>query len=443
MLKFSLSKTGLIIAAITLNLVIQVTEAKAAEPTIIRHFLTQSNEQEHQYTELKTPLIPTQSKAHQSSKRKMYINPQRPYGDFNGTPANTTTYPNSAIGIVYSYYHETGARGQCTGSVINTLKGTEVLTAAHCVIDEETGQFADSVQFIPGYARKKAIYGIWEAQSFVASQSPTSLTSYVSPSSDMAILSLRKQHGRSIKEVTGALGIKFNQPISEAYIQYGYPAESPYLGDTLYALNTPALNEQYCLGLLKCTLGLQSALTKGSSGGPWVVNAPVNPTVASLNSKTFSPEEFNQPVLKQGPYFGMLAQDLYVSAGGSELGADAYKVRPRPFANVNGKINIKVIKTKYNWKRNRTILLVHTTQVGDLKVNSSQRRFPNRLSVYRSANLLDYKIVITPSAQGYKKLARHSLDKEFGGGYVSLTLDLLMPDIDVGVSQNILLLVKK
>jgi len=74
----------------------------------------------------------------------------------------TSQYPFSSVGYLELKYSSGYSR--CTGTVISR---NIVITAAHCLFDLETGEWAQSVAFLPGMNGKSAPLGMFEAENWV------------------------------------------------------------------------------------------------------------------------------------------------------------------------------------------------------------------------------------------------------------------------------------
>jgi hypothetical protein len=101
-------------------------------------------------------------------------------------------------------------------------------------------------------------------------------------------------------------------------MQYGYPVSFPYDGSRLYELTSQwALDDP---SYSPSTMGISSDFTGGSSGGPWLVGS--SPIALSVADYTYVfPVSLRGYMF--GPYFGTIAQQLFVSVGGSASGSSA------------------------------------------------------------------------------------------------------------------------
>ncbi|MFN8160566.1 MAG: pentapeptide repeat-containing protein [Solirubrobacterales bacterium] len=233
-----------------------------------------------------------------------------------------TAYPASANGVVFGTY-ATGSGEEdfrCSGSVVNAPAGNLVLTAGHCVVDPETGTEATNLAFVPGYRSGSEPFGEWPATSIAttAAWRNSAGTAETDEAGDLAIFSVapRSSDGAGLEHTVGALGIAFDRPRRQTYVQYGYPAESPYDGSRLLGNSSSyAFGDAY---FSPPTLGIESGFTGGSSGGPWTVGSP--PVAVSVTAYYYT----SVPGYLFGPYFGTLARGLFEKAGGNGAGS-----RPR------------------------------------------------------------------------------------------------------------------
>jgi V8-like Glu-specific endopeptidase len=240
-------------------------------------------------------------------------------GTDSGDP---THYPNSANGVVLFKYGSSLYR--CSGSVINTSAGNVVLTAGHCVIQPGSGTNATNIVFIPGYRDGAHTFGDWPATTFATTTEWQTTAGTGDPNDadeagDMAMLTLanRPSDSATVQSIVGAVGIAFNQPRLQTYMEYGYPAGPPYDGTRLYALTAPwAVDDP---SFSPHPMGISSDFTGGSSGGPWLVGS--SPEAMSVTDYKY----LGGPLVNYmfGPYFGSIAQNLFVSVGGSASGSSA------------------------------------------------------------------------------------------------------------------------
>jgi V8-like Glu-specific endopeptidase len=139
-----------------------------------------------------------------------------------------TEYPFRAIGMLLITLP---GRSKATVTCSATLIGTRyVLTAAHCLFDEESGQFVDAVRFFPGLdSVDHAPNGYYDAAEV------TVLAGYANAQSksydyehmlhDMGVVRLSKNAGRAL----GWLAYGYDDNLSPFTANIvGYPGDMPY-----------------------------------------------------------------------------------------------------------------------------------------------------------------------------------------------------------------------
>jgi hypothetical protein len=149
-----------------------------------------------------------------------------------------------------------------------------VWTAGHCVFGNLGGEvpgegWHSNWEFVPDYSNGYAPYGVWTAHQL------WTLTAYYNSGGsgdegdDMGAAAMNtNSYGQHIVDVVGGQGIAWNYSDNQFVYDFGYPAASPFNGQTL----------QFCTGsefdggfALSGTEGLACNFTGGSSGGPWLM----------------------------------------------------------------------------------------------------------------------------------------------------------------------------
>lgn len=215
----------------------------------------------------------------------------------------TRVSPVSHIGKVF--FTLGGADYVCSANAVTSANGNTVSTAGHC-LNEGPGAFASEFIFVPAYENGSAPYGQWPAVELVA---PTQWTNGGDIDYDTGFAVVASQGGRSLSATVGASGVAFNQPTGLSSTLYGYPAASPFDGETL----------QRCAGTASrdriggtTSQGVPCDMTGGSSGGPWFLGSGSSGVQNSVNSFGYDA----QPGVMYGPYWGSVIQSAYQSAQG-------------------------------------------------------------------------------------------------------------------------------
>ncbi len=208
-----------------------------------------------------------------------------------------SSYPERVVGKVL-YVGADGGLYSCSAALVEKRL---LLTAGHCV--SENGVWVQSLIFQPGYLEGQEPYGRGHAEWMTV---PADWFHLELPSRDVAFVRLAE----SLGEQLGWLGLMVNAGRSgSTWQQYGYPAEPPFDGTTL-AVNTSAWGTDDCTAGTPCAMGVGSAFTGGSSGGPWVRNQDGNLFANGLNSYYY----LSCQSTMYSPYFDDNVWDLFQSA---------------------------------------------------------------------------------------------------------------------------------
>ena len=188
----------------------------------------------------------------------------------------------------------------CSGTATNSSNGDVVTTAGHC-LNEGPGAFATNFAFVPAYDNGAAPYGTWTAQTLFT-------TSAWANSGDFdydvgfAVMN-ENSSGQSLTNVVGGYPIAFNLARGLTYKAYGYPAASPFNGETLWSCSGAVMQDTFGGSQDQ---GLPCNMTGGSSGGGWITGGSLN----SVNSFGYT----GVSDVMWGPYFGSVIQSVYQSA---------------------------------------------------------------------------------------------------------------------------------
>jgi uncharacterized repeat protein (TIGR01451 family) len=187
--------------------------------------------------------------------------PTQVYTTAYGNLADNARFPHSAIGKIY--FTMDGFDYSCSGAVVGE---NAIWTAGHCV-SNGGGRFHTHWIFVPGYAHETSPYsGPWTAAYFIA---PARFHYALDLGADYSVAIVNRVAGRSIRQMTGALGFAWNLPNKQLVRALGYPI--PFYGGMRlvesegYSLLSDSLYQPPAVGIY-------SKLKSGSSGGPWLVN---------------------------------------------------------------------------------------------------------------------------------------------------------------------------
>lgn len=180
----------------------------------------------------------------------------------------------------------------CSASLI---KPGVVVTAAHCVADFGASTFYTNVRFVPGYRDGVAPWGVWSAASITVMTSYYNGTDSCAVSgivcrNDVATIRLALPAGvtRYVGKATGFYGYGWDgygfnsaSPNFTHITQTGYPVcldngQKMQRNDS-HGFRDASLVDNTVIGSLMCG---------GSSGGPWLVNFGVRPTLTGTTNGT-------------------------------------------------------------------------------------------------------------------------------------------------------------
>ncbi|GIG61298.1 hypothetical protein Lfu02_56700 [Longispora fulva] len=167
------------------------------------------------------------------------------------SPAATARLAEHAVGALFT---ADGARG-CTASVVHSPARNLVLTAAHCVNDQD-------VFFVPAYHDGQRPEGTWKVVDQVLDER---WDDGDDPDFDLAFLVVRDTDGdRQVEDVAGALELGTGGPYEQPVRMTAYPA------DLDHPISCDGRSERWSATQLTITC---PGFTEGTSGGPWVTAA--------------------------------------------------------------------------------------------------------------------------------------------------------------------------
>jgi V8-like Glu-specific endopeptidase len=175
-----------------------------------------------------------------------------------GTPTATLF---NGVPTVGALFFTTGTEEHfCTASVVNSLPGDIILTAAHCVYS--ASGYSGDIEFVPGYHDGIEPYGAWPVKTVTVSQG---WAQNQNVNLDFAFLTVAPPPGtwRPIQRVTGGLWLGINLPYAEHIEVIGYndTDNGPVKCATKSFKFEPSQMEFYC-----------HDYWDGTSGGPWIVH---------------------------------------------------------------------------------------------------------------------------------------------------------------------------
>ncbi|NYD79022.1 trypsin-like serine peptidase [Arthrobacter cupressi] len=220
-----------------------------------------------------------------------------------GKPSlHTDEAPVSHIGKVF--FTLGGANYVCSGNSVTSANESTVSTAGHC-LNEGPGAFATNFVFVPAYLNGAAPYGKWTARALYTT---TQWSSGGDIQYDTGFAVVSPLNGQTLADTVGASGVEFNAARGLTYKAFGYPAASPFDGQSLKACSGTAVNDTINPG--GTTQGIPCDMTGGSSGGPWFIGTGSGGYQNSINSYGYG----SRSTTMYGPYWGSVIQQAYNNA---------------------------------------------------------------------------------------------------------------------------------
>lgn len=218
---------------------------------------------------------------------------------------HTSESPVSHIGKVF--FTLGGSNYVCSGNSVSSTNESTVSTAGHC-LNEGPGAFATNFVFVPAYLDGAAPYGKWTAKALYTTNQWSSGGDI---QYDTGFAVVDPLNGQTLSDTVGASGVEFNAARGLSYKAFGYPAASPFDGQSLKACTGTAIDDTINPG--GTTQGIPCDMTGGSSGGPWFIGSGSSGFQNSVNSYGYG----SRSTTMYGPYWGSVIQQAYSTASAS------------------------------------------------------------------------------------------------------------------------------
>jgi V8-like Glu-specific endopeptidase len=183
-----------------------------------------------------------------------------------------TQYPVSTLGKLF--FTQRGQDFVCSASVIN--KNT-IATAGHCVHDGSNSDagWSSNLLFCPSYS-PSGINPSWGCWGWVYESTSLQWFSSGATDRDYACVVTAPTGtivANNIGNATGWTGRAWNLPSRQATFVWGYPAASPFPGNSLIVdVSTEWYEVDMTSGDGQVSKYIGNDMTGGSSGGPWWLN---------------------------------------------------------------------------------------------------------------------------------------------------------------------------
>ncbi|RZQ65878.1 trypsin-like serine peptidase [Amycolatopsis suaedae] len=146
----------------------------------------------------------------------------------------------------------------CTATVVESRQRNVLLTAAHCMYENEVGAPRRDVAFVPHYRDGLRPHGTWRVQRVVVSPRWPA-----DPDHDVAFLVVEPKDGRQIADVVGANRVAFGDRREQVVDVPGYPMWTP----------RPVTCRNWTVDFSPTQRGFDCrGYLEGTSGGPWLTD---------------------------------------------------------------------------------------------------------------------------------------------------------------------------
>jgi V8-like Glu-specific endopeptidase len=187
-------------------------------------------------------------------------------GSVDPTSAAAASRPSGvrwpATGALFTTPPDQHGDHYCSASVVHTLAGNTVMTAAHCVADGDGTPARTGMFFVPGYHDHTDPFGVWTVTAVAADDA---WLNHADPDHDIAFLTVTRDGAPPIEQVVGGYHLILDPGSTTPVDALGYPD----------AADTPTTRSGVTTRYSPTQLELDApGLADGTSGGPWLRTNP-------------------------------------------------------------------------------------------------------------------------------------------------------------------------
>jgi V8-like Glu-specific endopeptidase len=213
-------------------------------------------------------------------------------------------FPYSANGVLF--FSQRGSDYRCSAAVVGE---NALWTAGHCVHDGSgvPEGWSEDVVFVPAYKNGTEPYGRWEYFDLVTR---TAWYNGGDLRFDIGGVILHPNVAQqSVRDMVGGLGFAYNLDPIQHWFNIGYPSESPFDGKTMQ-ICSGSFARNATITSAPIPMGMGCDMTKGSSGGAWIINfgGSADSTNYLNGNNSFRYTGLGEEIYS--PYFGDAAKDL-------------------------------------------------------------------------------------------------------------------------------------
>jgi V8-like Glu-specific endopeptidase len=201
--------------------------------------------------------------------------------------------------------------GRCSGTSVNALNYSVVITAGHCVYGGgPKGSWLDfGSAFVPAYRYGQRPFGVFPVR-WIDTTRQWRTTGSENADIGAAVVG-RNEKGQLLAKAVGGTGFAWGLKAAQVFDVHGYPVGEPFDGETQRICSqAPFLGHDADSFLVPGPLNLavDCNVTGGASGGGWTIHGGILNSVTDYGYAGDSHTDF-------GAYFGREAGRLYGRAG--------------------------------------------------------------------------------------------------------------------------------
>jgi V8-like Glu-specific endopeptidase len=215
-----------------------------------------------------------------------------------------TVFPYSTTGVLF--FTQNGSDFRCSAASIGN---NALWTAGHCVHDGfgSKNSWSTNLIFVPAYKDGSMPFGSWTSNNVATCSSWRDNRNF---QVDIGgVLLEENSSGQTVNEVVGSLGFAYNLSPNQHWFSLGYPSATPFDGKTMQIC--AASFARYDLSsTFPFPMAIGCDMTKGSSGGPWIIDfsgSPGNTNYINGNN-SYRYDVFGEEMYS--PYLGEQAKEL-------------------------------------------------------------------------------------------------------------------------------------
>jgi len=182
-------------------------------------------------------------------------------------PSNgSVSFPTATVGKIF--FVSGGRNYVCSGTAIVSQNKNTMDTAGHCLY--MYGTWSTNVIFCPLYDHGNGPYGCWAATNLLIPSDWEADASTNDLHHDMGEVVVAPNAAGNLTDVVGGAGWAYNVSATQAFYAYGYPAGSPFDGQSQKSCSDGSKGTVWKHGGGQ-VVSIPCNMTGGSSGGGWFI----------------------------------------------------------------------------------------------------------------------------------------------------------------------------